>query len=275
MRPRISLFPERQYPVAHRLFAELSGPAVSTTLSTRSILIVPIGAIEHHGPHLPLITDALMAEAAATAAVAAGVAAGLDLWQLPTLSVGKSDEHYWAPGTLWLSATTLMSVLEDIGRSVTTTPANKIVFMNGHGGNVALLQVANRQLRRMFGLQTFTMPALRIGAGIGKDGEPDEYGQGIHGGYAETSAIMHLRPDLVDESLFERNVPEYMADYEQLGFNAKPVSFGWISNDFGPSGVIGDPTGANAEAGRLGFESSIDLAVAALHEIDRFTLPPR
>jgi creatinine amidohydrolase len=261
--------------VVSRKFAELSGPAVSTTLTESSILIVPIGAIEHHGPHLPLITDALMAEAAATAAVEAGVAAGLDLWQLPTLSVGKSDEHYWAPGTLWLSASTLMSVLEDIGRSVATTPANKIVFMNGHGGNIALLQVANRQLRRLFGLQTFTMPALRIGAGTGAGGEPDEFGQGIHGGYAETSAVMHLRPDLVDESLFARNVPEYMAGFEQLGFNNKPVSFGWISDDFGPIGVIGDPTGANAEAGKRGFDSSIELAVAALTEIDRFTLPPR
>jgi len=261
--------------VSPRLFAELSGPAVSTTLTEKSILIQPIGAIEHHGPHLPLITDALMAEAAATAAVSAGVEAGLDLWQLPTLSVGKSDEHYWAPGTLWLSASTLMSVLEDIGRSVAGTPATKIVFMNGHGGNVALLQVANRQLRRLFGLQTFTMPAMRIAAGTGADGEPDEFGQGIHGGYAETSAIMHLRPDLVDESLFERNVPEYMADFEQIGFNAKPVSFGWISDDFGPTGVIGDPTGANAEAGKRGFDSSIELAVAALQEIDRFSLPAR
>jgi creatinine amidohydrolase len=261
--------------VASRKFAELSGPAVSTTLTERSILIVPIGAIEHHGPHLPLITDALMAEAAATAAVGAGVEAGLDLWQLPTLSVGKSDEHYWAPGTLWLTAATLMAVLEDLGRSVATTPANKIVFMNGHGGNIALLQVANRQLRRMFGLQTFTMPAMRIVAGSGKNGEPDEFGQGIHGGFAETSAVMHLRPDLVDESLFVRNVPEYMAGYEQLGFNATPVSFGWISDDFGPSGVIGDPTGANAEAGKRSFDSSIELAVAALKEIDRFTLPPR
>lgn len=261
--------------MAHRLFAELSGPAVSTTLTERSILIVPIGAIEHHGPHLPLITDALMAEAMATASVAAGVAEGLDLWQLPTLSVGKSDEHYWAPGTLWLSASTLMSVLEDIGRSVANTPATKIVFMNGHGGNIALLQAANRQLRRLFGLQTFTMPAGRVAAGSGHDGEPDEFGQGIHGGYAETSIVMHLRPDLVDATLFERNVPEYMADFEHLGFNAKPVSFGWLSDDFGPSGVIGDPTGANAEAGRRGFESSLVAAVAALHEIDRFTLRPR
>ena len=261
--------------MASRKFAELSGPAVSTTLTERSILIVPIGAIEHHGPHLPLITDALMAESAATAAVEAGESAGLDLWQLPTLSVGKSDEHYWAPGTLWLSASTLMSVLEDIGRSVATTPAKKIVFMNGHGGNIALLQVAVRQLRRMFGLMTFVMPAMRIAAGTGLDGEPDEFGQGIHGGFAETSAIMHLRPDLVDESLFARNVPEYMAGFEQIGFNAKPVSFGWISNDFGPSGVIGDPTGANAAAGRRGFETSVRLAVEALHEIDRFSLPPR
>ncbi|CAN5391192.1 creatininase family protein [soil metagenome] len=261
--------------MASRLFAELSGPAISTTLTEKSILIQPIGAIEHHGPHLPLVTDALMAESAATAAITVGVEAGLDLWQLPTVSVGKSDEHYWAPGTLWLSASTLMSVLEDIGRSVATTPAKKIVFMNGHGGNVALLQVANRQLRRLFGLQTFTMPAMRIAAGTGQDGEPDEFGQGIHGGYAETSAIMHLRPDLVDESLFARNVPEYMADFEQLGFNAKPVSFGWLSDDFGPSGVIGDPTGANAEAGKRGFDASIELAVASLQEIDRFTLPPR
>jgi creatinine amidohydrolase len=261
--------------VASRLFAELSGPAVSTTLTEKSILIQPIGAIEHHGPHLPLITDALMAESAATAAVAAGLAEGLDLWQLPTLSIGKSDEHYWAPGTLWLSAATLMSVLEDLGRSVAMTPAPKIVFMNGHGGNIALLQVAVRQLRRMFGLQTFVMPAMRIAAGSGQDGEPDEFGQGIHGGFAETSAVMYLRPDLVDASLFERNVPEYMAGFEQIGFNAKPVSFGWISNDFGPSGVIGDPTGANAEAGRRGFDASIKLAVEALHEIDRFSLPPR
>ncbi len=258
-----------------RLFAELSGPAVSTTLTARSILVVPIGAIEHHGPHLPLVTDALLAESAATAAVAAGVAEGLDLWQLPTLSVGKSDEHYWAPGTLWLSADTLMRVLEDVGRSVATTPTRKIVFLNGHGGNVALLQVAVRQLRRMFGLMTFVMPAIRVAAGTGHDGEPDEYGQGIHAGYAETSVVMHLRPDLVDESLFARNVPEHMAGFEQIGFNAKPVSFGWISDDFGPSGVIGDPTGANADAGRRGFDASVARAVEALREIDRFELPSR
>ncbi len=260
--------------MASRKFAELSGPAVTSTLTDRSILIVPIGAIEHHGPHLPLITDSLMAESIVEAAVAAGVDAGLDLWQLPTLSIGKSDEHFWAPGTLWYSASTLMSTLEDLGRSLTTTPAKKLVFLNGHGGNIALLQVAVRQLRRLFGLQTFVMPgSARQGAGTGVDGQPDEFGQGIHGGFSETSLVMHLRPDLVDASLFARNVPEGIVDFQHIGFNGKPVSFGWLSNDFGPSGVIGDPTGANAEEGARLFDASITFAVEALTEIDRFTLP--
>jgi creatinine amidohydrolase len=258
-----------------RKFAELSGPAVSSTLTERSILVLPIGAIEHHGPHLPLITDALTAEAVADAAVAAGVKAGLDLWQLPLLSVGKSDEHHWAPGTLWLSASTLMAVVEDIGRSIASTPATKLVFLNGHGGNVALLQVAVRQLRRLFGLQPFVMPAIRVAPGSGVDGQPDELGLGIHAGFGETSMMMHLRPDLVDSSLFARNVPEQVAGFEQIGFNGKPVSFGWLSNDFGPTGVIGDPTGSNADFGKAAFESSVELAVEALKEIDRFMLPKR
>ena len=85
-----------------RLLAELSGPAVASTLTSDSVIVVPIGAVEHHGAHLPLITDALLAESIASAAVERGASAGLDLWQLPTLSYGKSDEHYWAPGTMWL-----------------------------------------------------------------------------------------------------------------------------------------------------------------------------
>ena len=253
-----------------RLLAELPGASVASTLTAESVLVIPVGAIEHHGPHLPLMTDALIAESVATAAVARGADAGIDLWQLPTLSVTKSDEHHWAPGTLWLSADTLMSVLRDLGRSVSATPAKKLVFLNGHGGNTALLQVAIRELRRLYGLQTFAAPAGRVAAGSGADGEPDEFGMGIHAGYGETSMVMHLRPDLVHEHLFERNVPEHIADFQQIGFNGYPVSFGWLSNDFGPSGVVGDPTGANPAAGAAMFDRSVALAVEALEEISRF-----
>ena len=96
-----------------RKFAELTGPETLEMLEADSVLVLPIGAIEHHGPHLPLITDALMAESAADALVSRAVEAGIDAWQLPTMSVGKSDEHSWASGTLWLNASTLMETLVD------------------------------------------------------------------------------------------------------------------------------------------------------------------
>jgi creatinine amidohydrolase len=254
-----------------RRLADLPGSRVATTLTERSVLVLPVGAIEHHGPHLPLRTDALIAESVATAAVDRAAEEGLDAWLLPTLSVSKSDEHAWAPGTLWLTAETLLATLVDLGRSVAATPARKLVFLNGHGGNVALLQVANRELRRRFGLQPFTMPSGIQQAGRGTDGEPDELGFGIHAGFAETSIVLHLAPELVDESAFARNVPEHLAGFSLLGFNNRPVTFGWLSNDFGPSGVIGDPTGANADAGARLVAGAVDFAVAALAEIDRYS----
>ncbi len=256
-----------------RLLADLPGSAVRSTLTERSILVVPIGAIEHHGPHLPLVTDALVAESVATAAVDRAAEAGLDVWRLPTLSIGKSDEHAWAPGTLWLSTDTLLAVLRDLGRSVASTGATKLVFLNGHGGNAALLQVANRELRRLYGLRTFTMPAGVQRAGRGTDGEPDELGFGIHAGWGETSLVLYLAPHLVDPGAFARAVPEQLAGYELLGFNGRPVTFGWLSDDFGPSGVIGDPTGATAAAGSRIFAEGVDFAVAALGEVDRFPGP--
>jgi creatinine amidohydrolase len=254
-----------------RKLAELSGTAATAALSAESIIVIPTGAIEHHGPHLPLSTDALLAETYATEAVERAAAAGLDVWLLPTLTYTKSDEHHWAPGTIWLSWETLMATLVDIGRSVAATPARKLVFMNGHGGNGALLQVANRELRRRFGLSTFTMSAGIQTAGSGGDNGADELGLGIHAGHGETSLVLHVRPDLVDMSLAERNIPEHIAAMEYIGFNNTPVSFGWMSNDFGPSGVIGDPTGATAEAGAEIFERSVTRSVAALREIGRFS----
>jgi creatinine amidohydrolase len=254
-----------------RKLAELSGPATKTMLTADSVIVLPIGAVEHHGPHLPLITDSLIAESVSSAAVERGVAAGLDLWQLPTLSFTKSDEHHWASGTMWISWDSLMSTLIDIGRSVANTPARRLVFINGHGGNTALLGVANRELRRQFGLATFSMGAGNVVAASGTNGEPDERGMGIHAGHGETSLVMHLRPDLVQMELAERNIPEHMADLECIGFNGYPVSFGWQSNDFGPTGVIGDPTGSSAKRGAELFESSVERTVKALTEISTFS----
>lgn len=251
-----------------RKLAELSGPAAASMLSPSSVIVVPTGAIEHHGPHLPLITDYLLADSVGNAAVVRAAAAGVDAWLLPTLAYTKSDEHAWAPGTVWLSWDAMMKTVIDIGRSVGSTPATTLVFLNGHGGNVALLQVALREIRRRFMLNTFLM-GVRVSADSVEPPE-EECGLGIHGGHGETSLILHIRPDLVDTSLAERNVPAHIAEADYIGFHSKPVSFGWLSNDFGPSGVVGDPTRANAADGAALFEAAVAQAAAALDEISRF-----
>src|SRR5262245_18536224 len=138
-----------------RRFADLHGPEVAERLSAPSIMVHPLGAIEQHGPHLPVHTDSVVATAMAEAVAAEAVAAGLDVWLLPTLDYTKSNEHAWSSGTIWLSASTLLAVLDDIGRCVATTPAQRLVFLNGHGGNSALLNVANREVRLAHRLMTF------------------------------------------------------------------------------------------------------------------------
>jgi creatinine amidohydrolase len=254
-----------------RLLAELSGPAAAARLTADSIVVVPTGAIEHHGPHLPLATDQLIAEEIGSAAVAASAQAGLDVWQLPTLAYTKSDEHSWAPGTVWLDWDTMYRTCLQIGRAVAAMGAGTVVFANGHGGNTALLGVVLREIRKQYGLRTFSMPTLSAGTSA----PSDELGLGIHGGAAETSVVMHLRPDLVDLTLAERWVPDHLADFELIGFNARPVSFGWLSNDFGTPGVVGDPTQATPAYGAALFDASVAQAAASLQEIARFShLPP-
>jgi creatinine amidohydrolase len=253
-----------------RLLSELSGPAAAAALDSESIVLVPTGAVEHHGPHLPLATDQLIAEAIAAAAVAGAAEGGLDVWRLPTLAYTKSDEHSWAPGTVWLDWDTMYRTCLEIGRAVAAMGAGTIVFANGHGGNTALLQVVLREIRKRHGLRTFAMPTLSMQCTPPHGEGLDEHGLGIHGGAAETSLLLHLRPDLVDLSVAERWVPEHLAEFELIGFNGRPVSFGWLSDDFGTPGVVGDPTQANPEYGELLYEASIAQAIASLREIARF-----
>ena len=252
-----------------RQLIDLPGPQTLDVLTSDSIIVLGTGAVEHHGPHLPLSTDLVVAEALTLALVEGGAAAGLPVWQLPSLAYTKSDEHSWASGTMWLSWDTLMRVLIDLGRSIATTPARRLVFVNGHGGNSALLAVACRELRRQFGLRTFLMhPNVPVDQG-GRASAPEERGMGVHGGRRETSLMLHLRPDLVRMDHARRSVPERLADYEYVGFG-KPVSFGWLSDDFGTGGVVGDPCGATAEEGKQYLADATTHGLAALREISVF-----
>ena len=255
-----------------RQLADLRAPQVEQLITSHSVFVQPLGAVEQHGPHLPFNTDLLIADRVATAAVQR-VGADLDVWLLPPLAYTKSNEHAWSAGTIWLSATTLLAVLDDIGRCVATTPARKLVFFNGHGGNSALVGVANREIRLAHGLMTF-LAHPGVPPDQGGASPTDELGMGIHGGTDETSIMLHLAPELVDMSTATRNVPEALADNKYVRFGGA-VGFGWLSNDFGPDGHIGDPTVATAERGATLFDAAVGAFCDALAEVSRFELPVR
>src|ERR1700712_4138210 len=198
-----------------RFLAARRAPEVAA-LSSEAIAILPIGAVEQHGPHLPMSTDFIVADTLARDAVQT-YGDQHELLLLPSLACTKSNEHAWAAGTLWLSASTLLAVLDDLARCLATTPVRKLVFLNGHGGNSALLQVASRDVRLAHGLQTFVMhPSLP--PDHGGVSPAAEMGMGIHAGVEETSVMMHLRPELVRLELGRRSVPEHLADYQRVRF---------------------------------------------------------
>lgn len=256
-----------------RRLADLSGPAVADAIGERSIVVVPLGAVEQHGPHLPCSTDLIVAQAASEAVVDR-YGDEHDLFVLPPLAFTRSSEHAWSAGTVWLSATTMLAVLHDIGASLATSGVRKVAFVNAHGGNTSLLNVACRDLRLAHGFETFLLhPFLPPDHGGGSRGAPaGELGMGIHAGHDETSMLLHLRPDLVDMGVAVTNVPAKLAENKYVRFGGA-VSFGWLSNDFGPSGVIGDPSEANAQHGATLFDAAVDVLGEAFGEISRFRYP--
>ncbi|MCP3856737.1 MAG: creatininase family protein [Actinomycetia bacterium] len=250
-----------------RRYEDLTGPELSTRITPSSILLLPIGAVEQHGPHLPLSVDHVIAHEVATAVVDL-VGEELDVWQLPTMSFSKSNEHAWSAGTLYLSADTMMAVLTDIGRAAASTGAERLVLLNGHGGNTTHLGTALRELRLQFGLKTFLVHPS-VPPAYGGSSTHHELGMGIHGGLDETSIFMYLRPEHVDLSKAQRKVPEALDRNEYVKFGGS-VQFGWISNDFDAEGYIGDPTGASVERGKDLFEAAVALLSEQLGEIKTF-----
>lgn len=250
-----------------RRLSELRASDLADHLSEDSILVLPVGAVEQHGPHLPFNTDLVIATECAEAVVDQ-VGEALDLWLLEPLAYTKSNEHAGTPGTIWLGPQTMLAVLDDIGRSIAETPARKLAFLNGHGGNSSLLNVACRELRLHHGLETFLLHPS-IPPDQGGPSAAEERGMGIHGGVDETSLMLHLRPELVRMELATRRVPEHLADNEHVRFGGG-VSFGWLASDFGPDGHIGDPTLATAERGAASYAGIIERLIAAFTEIKHF-----
>jgi creatinine amidohydrolase len=240
-----------------RSLGELTFPEISRSLTESSILLLPLGAIEQHGAHLPLNTDVVVAEEL-TRALIARWGDPFDLWQLPTLSVSLSGEHDWAPGTLSLSVQTFAALLMDTGRAlVRALPARNLAIVSGHGGNRGILENLLHELRGELALNACVIHPFDLAKTAHGAALPD-----VHGGVGETSVMLALAPDLVRGALMTRAEPPPPPDGAAALIFDRGVTWPWRSDDprLAQLGIIGDPREATAERGRAMVDSMVEKA---------------
>jgi len=238
----------------------------------RTVAILPVGAVEQHGPHLPVRVDAAI-NAGIIARAVQMMPADCSALVLPMTAVGKSDEHLAFPGTLTLSYETLARVWFELGASVHRAGLRKILFFNSHGGQPQLLDIVCRELRVKHGM--FAATAMWPGLiAMNELYESEEIKHGIHGGQAETSVMLHLHPDLVMMERAENFVPLTLrieSESDMLGPKGA-VHFGWQTQDLHPKGACGDATKATAELGRITVDRAAAQLLVLIDEISRYPL---
>ena len=239
--------------------AELTWPEVAAAVAAgATTLILPLGATEQHGPHLPLGTDTLRAEelAARLAALLPGALVA------PALPVGCSDEHAGFPGLLGLDAETLAAVICDVARRAAGWGVTRLVVLSAHGGNGAGPARAGERLRaELPGLAVWlpadlAAPLAGPRAVAAADGVTPE-AHGLHAGEGETSELLWLRPDLVRRELA---APGYAGDMAAIMPTLRAVGLRPVT----PSGVLGDPLGADAARGERYLQAAAEGLAAAI-----------
>ena len=238
----------------------------------RLVAILPVAAVEQHGPHLPVRVDAAI-NAGIIARTVELMPADCPALVLPMMPYGKSDEHLAFPGTLTLSYETLGRVWYEIGESVHRAGIRKILFLNSHGGQPQLLEIVCRDLRVKLGMFAVSVMWPRL---IDMDAlyEPAENRHGIHGGQSETSVMLHLHPQLVDMNSAENFVPlsvEIERESAMLGPEGA-ARFGWQAQDLHAKGACGDATKATAELGDTTVEQTAKCLLLLIEEISRYPL---
>lgn len=231
------------------------------------VVILPIGAVEQHGAHLPLLTDTLIANGGLDRTLAQ-LPDDVQAWALPPMSYGKSNEHINFPGTITLSAETLSAVLHDIAASLARAGFRRLAFLNCHGGNLALLDMVARDIRVATGMMCFCLHGLQYGKPPFEMSD-EEWKLGIHGGETETSLILALTPEMVEMDKAIKSYVDFPAGDTDL-FLFGNASVTWLSEDWSESGVFGDATLGTAEKGEALLAASVENLTKLITIISRF-----
>lgn len=255
-----------------RHWLDLPSEAFGSAAMARAIAVLPVAAVEQHGPHLPVGVDTIIAQGYLDRALPL-VPDDLDVLVLPIQAVGKSNEHLAFPGTLTIGAETAIRAWIEIGESVWRAGVKKLVIVNSHGGNVAPVDIVARELRVRHGMLCVSTAWHRLGYPPGLF-DAEETRHGIHAGEIETSLMLAFRPDLVDMTKAADFVPRTVAmerDFAHLRAIA-PSGFGWMAQDLHPSGAMGNAARADRERGEAAADHGARAFVDLLRDVDRFSL---
>jgi len=238
--------------------------------AARLVAVLPLAATEQHGPHLPLGTDVMIAEAylARTRELLADDAA---VTFLPVQPVGISTEHIDYPGTLTLSTEAALKEWTAIGESVARAGLRKLVIITSHGGNSAAMMLVAQDLRAYHKLFVVTTSWSRL-SGADQLFPADEVRYGIHGGAVETSIMLARYPEEVRKEAISDFPSSSIALEKQYRWlsTQRPAPFAWQAQDLHASGAVGNATLASAEKGERLLERGARTFCELLAEVDNF-----
>jgi creatinine amidohydrolase len=263
-------------PTPPRHWSDLKTPDFARLDLARCIAVLPVAAIEQHGPHLPLNVDATLVEGVIAAALPHLPAAQPVLF-LPTQAVGFSPEHTRFAGTLTLKAETVIRLWTELAESVAQTGIKKLVLLNSHGGQVGLLDVVARDLRARLGMLVYSVNWFNLPL-TGEDGKPvndlfsaQEHRFGIHAGEIETSMMLALKPEQVDMAKaqnFHSTSQDRAEKFSLLG-DGRSAKLAWQMQDYNPHGAVGNAAAATADKGRALLGAAGRSLARLLAEIDQ------
>jgi creatinine amidohydrolase len=237
-----------------------------------TVIIQPLGAIEQHGPHLPLIVDAAISEAVAGKALAK-LDANIPAYALPTLYYGKSNEHCHFPGTIALSAQTLLAVICEMADSIYRAGFRKLVLLNAHGGQPQVMEIAARDIHQKYqDFSIFPLFVWRVPNIAAQLLTPKELELGIHAGDAETSLLLSILPEQVKMDRAVCEYPQGLPTDSLLSMEGN-LPFAWLTGELTVSGVLGDATAATKEKGDMLLESLSDAWVKVIEDVCKFQQP--
>lgn len=259
-----------------RFWADLSTADFVSLDRARAIAVLPLGATEQHGPHLPLSVDTTLVDGVVAAALP-HLPADLPVLVLPTQAIGFSPEHTRFPGTLSLKAETLIRLWTEIGDGVADSGVNKLLLLNAHGGQVGALDLVARDLRARRGMLVYSSSWFNLplqdeaGQDLNAAFAPQEHRFGIHAGEIETSMMLALAPGRVrlEQAEYFRSTSQDRAERFPLLGNGRSAKLGWMMQDYNANGAVGNARAADAGRGQALVDAAGRALAQLLTEIDR------